>query len=512
MRKWFFCAVMALCLLFALGAGAEVYILDSIYSTIDIPETYPVVLRPDNLDVYATWLENRQTDVEELKTDFAKRGVMMQCWAEDGQTCLEITAVQSIYTNSVFDVNRQNEDMRATYRLSHYPRNEYLGEGYDFSSSSWTKLDGDRFLALKYIKRDGGEVLHRGFMRRTIYNGYQITLDMQVYGRSATDKDNSALNKIWKTMSFVETLPLPAVASAKINLTSTPPEETNQKEFHIKGTAAPGVEFAAVVMGMSYDGSILYEDTADKSGKFDIPVELPKEGVFLITFFAEFEGEEVMELAYPVTYQRMLLMVNPDTEIPKELTSDDLVISGDSVAGASIQIFLDGQSVATKRVTGEGRFKFTVEVAEEGPHELVLVFSKKGLSDRRLTYTINRKWTDGDMLNYLQKQSIKPTYANLVKKSADYEGSIVGTKAYLLSATQNGDEWLIRMALAKDKGKYKNEIVVISHEEPTFATDERVMMYGTYSGLSLSISGDETEQASEANLPCFELLLFVSLE
>ena len=152
MRKWFFCAVAVLLLCFAAGACAEVYILDSIYSTIDIPETYPIVLRPDNLDVYATWLETRQTDAETLRDDFQDRGVLLQCWAEDGQTCLEITAVQSVYTIGVFDVTRQNEDMRATYRLSHYPRNEYLGEGYDFSSSSWTKLDGDRFLALKYIR------------------------------------------------------------------------------------------------------------------------------------------------------------------------------------------------------------------------------------------------------------------------------------------------------------------------------------------------------------------------
>lgn len=512
MRKWLFAALTAVLLLFAFSANAEVYILDKIYSTIDIPDTYSVVLTPENLDLYATWLESHGTGAEELQADFAKRGVLLQCWAEDRVTCLEVTAVQNTHTLSVFDVNRQNEDMRATYRLSHYPRNEYMGEGYDFSSSSWTKLDGDRFLALKYIRRDGGEVLNRGFMRRTIYNGYEITFDLQVYGRSATDKDNNALNKVWKTLTFVETLPLPAIASAKINLTATPPEETNQKEFHIKGTAAPGVSFIAVLMGMSYDGSILYEETADKNGKFDIPIELPKEGVFLITFFAEYEGEELLELAYPVTYQRTLLMVNMDAPVPTELSGDDLVITGDSVAGSEIQIFLDGESQGNKRVTGEGRFKLTLKVEEEGPHELVLVFSKKGLTSRRLIYTINRKWTDEDMLNYLKKHSVKPTYANMLKKSADYEGSIVGSKAYILDVSQSGDEWLIRMALAKDKGEYKNPILVFANEEPSFAIGDRVMMYGTYSGLSISVSGDENENTAEENLPCFDLLLFASLE
>jgi hypothetical protein len=116
------------------------------------------------------------------------------------------------------------------------------------------------------------------------------------------------------------------------------------------------------------------------------------------------------------------------------------------------------------------------------------------------------------MLNYLKKQAIKPTYANLVKKAADYEGSINGSKAYLLDATENGDEWLVRMALTKDKGQYKNIILVLSNEEPSFTAGDRVMMYGTYAGLSLSVSGDENESAEEENLPCFDLLLFASIE
>ncbi len=512
MRKWLFAAVVALMLLFLSGACAETYILDPIYGTVDIPETYTVVMTPENLDVYATWLEARGQDVEALRADFAKRGVLMQCWPEDGKTCLEVTALQTDRTIGIFNVNEQTEDMRASYRLSHYPRNEYLGEGYDFSSSSWTRSDSGRFLALKYVRREGGEVLCKGYMRRTIYNGYEITFDLQVFGRNVTEKDNTALNKVWKSFSFVETHPMPPVASAKINITTTPPEETNERDFHIKGTAAKDVKFTAVVMGLSYDGSILYEETVDKSGKFDIPIELPKEGVFLITFFAEYNGEEVLELAYPVTYQRMLLMVNLDVDIPTELTSDEWTILGDSVAGSEIQVFLDGVSQGNKRVNNEGRFKIPLEVSEEGPHELVLVFSKKGLSNRRLTYNFTRKWNDGDMLNYLKKQAVKPTYANLLKKTEDYEGNIVGYKAYLLDASQSGDQWLLRMALTKEEGKYKNIILVLSNDEPTFDVGDRMMMYGTFEGVSVSVSGDEGEESTEESLPCFELMMFASIE
>ena len=89
---------------------------------------------------------------------------------------------------------------------------------------------------------------------------------------------------------------------------------------------------------------------------------------------------------------------------------------------------------------------------------------------------------------------------------------MIGYKAYLLDAAQNGDEWLVRMALAKEDGKFKNTIFVSSPEEPTFAEGERIMMYGTYAGLSLSVSGDENEDTATENLPLFELLLFAALE
>ena len=121
MRKWLFIAAVAFLLLFTLSAQAEIHVLDEVYGTIDIPETYPIVITPKNLDVYATWLENHGKDPEATRNDLISRGVLLQCWAEDENTCLEITAVQNDRTIGIFNVNQQSEDMRASYRLSHYP-------------------------------------------------------------------------------------------------------------------------------------------------------------------------------------------------------------------------------------------------------------------------------------------------------------------------------------------------------------------------------------------------------
>ena len=69
MRKWLIAAAVALLLLFTVSAQAEVYVLDEIYGTIEIPETYPIVITPKNLDVFATWLESSGKELEAVRAD-----------------------------------------------------------------------------------------------------------------------------------------------------------------------------------------------------------------------------------------------------------------------------------------------------------------------------------------------------------------------------------------------------------------------------------------------------------
>ena len=115
------------------------------------------------------------------------------------------------------------------------------------------------------------------------------------------------------------------------------------------------------------------------------------------------------------------------------------------------------------------------------------------------------------MMAYLQKQSISPTYAQLKKEMAKYEGRIMAFKSYILDVSQSGDDYIVRMALNRQDGKYKNIILVTTRQEPTFEVGDRVMMYGTCEGMSLS-TGTAEDDEKEESYPCFELLLFASLE
>ena len=507
MRKLLLAVLVLFLTLACSGAYAQTHLFDALYASVEIPDSY-IVLTGDNLPQNADWLESRGLSIEEVSNDFIRRGVLLQCWTPEYDACMELTAVQTEQSQNLFDINQHEDSVRGAYRLGHYPNNDYQAQGYDFSSASWKNTGEGRFLILRYIKRDSGEVLHRGLMRRTIRNGYEITFDMQVYGRSLTHKDNTALNKIWDSFHFVEVLPLPPSSSAKINIPREPPAETHDSEFIIEGTAAKDVKLTAVIMGLSSPTPTLVEAEVSSSGKFKIPVKLPKEGVFMITITAEYMGEDVKELAFPVTYQRTLLTVNLTTPLPEVVTTPELVVMGASEPGASIQVFVNNEPVMNKKVTAAGKFKLELDTAAEGAYDLVLVFSKSGLTDRRIVHSFTRKWSERDIIKNLQSQAIKPGYATLKSKIAGYEGRIMGYKCYLLNVTKAGNEYIAQMALTKRGSEYSGVILVTSGEEPAMAVGSQVWMYGTCVGMSVPSEEDE----SNASYPCFELLLFASVE
>ena len=156
-----------------------------------------------------------------------------------------------------------------------------------------------------------------------------------------------------------------------------------------------------------------------------------------------------------------------------------------------------------------------------------LAFSKTNLADQRVVYNFTRQWTEQDMIKELKKQAIKPAYATLVKKIEGYTGRIMGYNAYLTAITESGDRWVLQMALKKKGDAYSNIILVTSAEEPTFAVGERVLMYGTCTGMSESGASVDVATGADAapsdegatpaavdtaaqSYPCFSLLLLAT--
>ena len=217
----------------------------------------------------------------------------------------------------------------------------------------------------------------------------------------------------------------------------------------------------------------------------------------------------MVELAYPVTYSRTLLPVVLKNDVPDSIETDTLTIAGTSQPGASVQLFLNSEAIGTKKVTSEGKFSIDFTLKQEGVYEIGLVFSKKNLSDRRLVYTVTRKWSDADTLKQLKKEAVKPGYATLIQKISGYEGKTMGYNAYFLSAEESGGYWVARMALTKKSGNYSDIILVTCKEEPSYQEGQRITMYGTCTGMSLGSADGDGESAE--SYPCFDLLMFAEI-
>lgn len=516
MRKYALLLVMAICLLFTVPALAQTESFDTIAAACEIPDSY-ILLTPDNLPAHPEWVANRGETVEALQADWAARGVLLQAWTQEGDVCIEITAVQDEDAQALFDIDQQTTKTRATYRAGYQKKGKYVTDGYTWQSAEWKKTsNAGRFLMLKYKRTVGGET-YRGYARRTIRNGYTITIDYQVYGRGLKNADSKALSGIMSSWGFTTVKTIPAEATAKAVFTSEPPAETSTGKFSVEGTCDPGMHLIGVVMRMASPDPIRYETTASKKGKFSIDVELPSEGVWLMTLTIE-NGETVTEeIAFQTTtYKKSLLTVNFDEDVPlhlyengvtseatQKLTGDTLTISGKTMKNTTVQCLVNDQHYS-KKTNGTGTFKFKIPTSTQGDYDITLVFEKKNYSTRRFTAIANRELTEADLRRRAKEEAVKPAYSTLNKKLTGYTGRTMVYELSITNIEQAGDEWIIFAAMRSTKSGYKDIVVITTKEEPSLSLDSKHKMYGKCTGSYQVLS----EEDGDKSYPCFELLFW----
>ena len=488
MRKIFICCVaVAALLLISASAMAEQYSFGDIRAQVEIPGDYETVLTPYNLSAHADWIAAQGMDYDALANSFEVEGILLEAVDEESGRTLVITALRDVDGQTYFDLNNQDEDMRKEFRLSHTNGTGYGILGYTYSSAKWANYGKVtlRFLQTKYALREDGQLVCEGYQRRTIRNGYTITLDMQVRGRSAKEADNTALEKIMKTFTFTEILPMPALP-IKLTVSSAPPTETNEDTFTIKGTTARKATVTATVFSLSSTGGQTYSATANGSGAFSIKVTLPAQGVYSVTLTAEAEGAITAQRLYSVTFQKGILPVDLISSPPETLT-DETVISGTTVTGAKIQLSISGPVTYSKTVTGN-KFNFKVDTSAEGTYQFVLSINKKGLQERLFTFTGVRAYTETEREEKVRAAAKKMSYDNLPK--TENKGKAVVQTGYLVSAEQKINEWVAVLALTQTNSGYKDIIYLICAEEPSCAPGTKVKVYGTASGTYSEISED----------------------
>ncbi len=514
MRKfWLFACTLALllsCCAAALAADSTTeYGLDSAYGKLSISDKY-TVLTLKNLSSHAEFLSSKGLTAEGVTEDWEERGVVLQAWAAEGDACLEVRLTQDEDAAAYFDTDQQSTAGRTTYRTSHLKSAVWTNLGYSIKSAEWKKqTNGGRFLRLKY-KRTVGGTTYWGYAAKTVRNGWSLVLDYQVYNRGLKAKDQTALNKIANTVTFTQILPLPATANGVLELTAVPPEETNTGAFTVEGTCTPEAHIIGVIMRYNSPTPTRIEADANKAGKFKLKVQLPQEGIWLMTLNIEVNGSIIVEKVFDTTtYQTTLLPVNLDTEIPAQFETDEFILSGTTSKTVTVQcIVTGGEKVFSKtvRTNATGKFTFKIPTSTQSEYNVTLVFEKKNFETRRFSWTANRLLTEEDIRNQYRSEAIKPAYSTLVSKLTGYIGRVMGYKVYIQDIQLVGDEWVVRAAMTKtSKGTLKNIIVITSDTEPQLLVGSQQKMYGVCTGSYQVQSEEDT-----VSYPAFDLLFWDS--
>ena len=460
-------------------ALAQNYTFNEIRASVDIPDDYDLVITPYNLISHTDWIAQQGVDYDTMYNMFDAEGILLEAIDTKNNRTFVLTALSDLDAQTYFDLNNQDEDMRKEFRTSHTNGTGYSVLGYDYSSAKWANYGKVtlRFLQTQYTLRQNGQLVCSGFQRRTIRNGYTITLDMQVHGRSAKEADNTALEKIMKTFSFTEILPMPDLP-IKLTFTSAPPSETNTESFTIKGATAKQAAVTVTVFSLASRDGQTYNTIASNGGSFSQKVDLTAQGVYAVTVSASAEGAISAQRTFSVTYQKGILPVDV-TLSPGSSLGDTTTISGTTIAGAKVQLSISGPIVYSKTVSGES-FSFKVDTSAEGTYHFVLSVTKKGLDDRVFTYSANRVYTASEREEKIKASAKKITYANLSKN--ENQGKTVVETGYLTGASLSINEWVVTMAMTKSGANYKDIVYLICQEEPAFAEGSLVKIYGTISG------------------------------
>ena len=516
MRKGFLLVLLVCAALLCLAcAGAETVTLDSIHAKVDVPEDF-VLLTPDNLERHTEWIANHNTTQEAILSDMEDRGVLLQAWSQGNDVRFEITAVQDNAAESFFDLDQQATKTRNQYADSIL---RATAGGYKYQSADWkNSTNAGRFLLIRYKQTvNGGE--QRGYMRRTIRNGYTISLDYRVMSRTLKTADNTALTAIFKTFSFTQVLEKPATSVVKVTMTQEPPTETNTGKFKVAGTCEPGLTLCGVVMRMSSPDPVRVETTAGKNGKFSMDVTLPSEGVWLMTMTAYNGDAEVQELVFSTTtYQSTLLPVNFDSDVPmlfsedtqdiptSDVKGDVMILSGTTMKQTEIQCFTGNDLFKQVKTNNSGTFKFKIPLNKLSDTDIVVVFSKKGYNTRRFIGHMTHNITAGEIIAEAKKNAVKPAYQNLTSKITGYTGKVMVYSLYAVEITEREDgKWQLLMAMKqKQSGLYSQYVVVVCDERPNFTADSLQRMYATCTGSVEYTHRDGTT----GTYPAFELIIW----
>ena len=491
MRKAVWTILITVCLLFGAAAQAQQASLSTVPAVIILPEgVYAPVLMPDNLKANESFIVSKGSTLADYERVFKEKGILLQAYDDKNDRLLVISALSDADGQNYIDIDQHTPEKRAEYRSKFQKGGEMETFGYRFESAEWKNFSSvGRFIMGRYLYRENGTAHHRGFMRRSVKNGLTITVDMQVYGRSTKAGDNTALNKVFDTLSFTGTTAAGLTLPVVISETASVPKETYEPTFHMKGTTRPGAALNATVMSFATNKADIYSAMADTQGAYGFDITLPAEGFYMITMEVAAEGLETLNKQYTVTYTKGLLPVDLLSSFPEELTQDSYKVTGSTLSGVTVQLIVNGKNT-TMTTNNKKTFAFTVNTREEGTYTLKLSFSKKGFNTRVFDFTGVRGSPIEAPVPTLTipdtakegGEAISPVYTDLIVNAETYDGALLSYHGFVTGTVQEGPEWLTSLTLRKTQSGYADTVILVSDTDPGIAADTEVLIYGVLVG------------------------------
>ena len=496
----------------AFAAAGNEYSLSPLSGRIAVDESKYIVLTPDNLSEHPDLLTTIGKTAEELQADWSARGVVLQAWSKEMENCVEITVAQDDLSAKYFDLSAQDNGTRKQFYKD--AATSAREAGFIIAANEVeNKLhkSSGYWVIYPYVIREEGQE-SRGIMRKTVRNGYTLSVDYQKKnGRKPTGTDKDRSRNLINAIEIDEvsaSVPqagsvsgqeapvstaaaeVPEGAANTLNITTLPPDITNDGVFTVEGSAYPGAEVTVSAMRLSSSSSDYFSAIAGKNGAFKIKVTLPGEGIYTVSACMYVNNTPVADaFLNSVKYTTTEIPVSFTADFPTVLTSDELVIAGTTIKNVDIQcIALYGSTELTvkphnpARTNGTGKFTFRIPTKAEGEYDFTLVFTKKGFEIQRYTFKATRTLTEEDTKARAAAKAEKVSYNNLSKKLDTFIGKNLVFDAHVVKTEQVGEEWILTAALKLNKGTYSNLLIFVCKEDPGLAEGSKAKLYGTCFG------------------------------
>ena len=560
MRKLLFVILVAL-----LAAACTAALADTEYSLSPAPAVVRLkdnrtVVTAETLGDHPELLTVIGMSKEDTLADWESRGVVFQAWSEinpktwsaskSKYTCLEICVLQDGDASQFPDmIHAEDRTVWASYEESCKANLSALGYTFQAMEKPQKSAEGNRYLLLLYKRTtDSGE--YRGYMARTVFNGYTIVFDLKAYNQKPVPgTHDNELYRVIKTLADSGTAGLPAVSgetpdgtadissgegtenddgtgtanydgTGRLDITVGPPRETNTNTFTVEGVTAPGAQVIGVMMKSVGDPMPQrFETTAHaKNGSFKLKMTIPEneESVWLMTLNVYESAESNTIIADKVfdftTYKKTLIPCELDEPVPEKIYADELVIQGTTMKAVEVQCIATnsaGQTVFSPNPihpNGTGRFTFKIQLDDEDVYSISLVITKKGYDVNRQSFTVQRFLTDEARQDQIRKKAEKNLgYGTFRSRIEQYVGKITKFNVWITAIDQIGDEWRITAAGAKTGDHYSQLLMYFTQEEPPFSVDaeKKLTLYGKCIGL-YQIQSEESVES----IPSLDLLLF----